>query len=278
LTSISNGNIVIICATADGIQRFNLPTKMDVNRLLSQLEPGNFYRNVPHAATTARAIALVSTSPMTTTTSTKASPAPLGERNPNTVQTAKSSTGSAGKKRKSATAADDGDNPSASKRSKTSSGGTANKSNPIPDVSGITLQGEQRGSVPVYDTPREVRRKLNQLVRKGASQAAMARALSDAVDSSDHAVSVRVLRTFLEQKGVLDGNTSTAYYGGYVLFEKQRVKDDAPKTAFRQEMERVHGAKGVDRSFNLKSRGLICFGNERPTVDKYAKVQIVRVR
>lgn len=258
---------------------------MDVNRLLSQLEPGNFYRNVPHRATTAQAIALVSASPMTATSTNKASPAPLGERNPNTVQTPKSSTGSAGKKRKSTSAADDGDNPSSasSKRSKTSSSGAAaaakKNTNPIPDIGGITLQGEQRGSgVPVYDTPKEVRRKLNQLTKKGVSQAAMARALSDAVDSSDHAVSVRVLRTFLDQKGVLDGNTSPAYYGGYVLFEKQRVKNDAPKTAFRQEMERVHGAKGVDRSFNFKSRGLICSGNERPSIDKYGKIHIVRVR
>ncbi|CAI6096463.1 unnamed protein product [Clonostachys chloroleuca] len=141
--------------------------------------------------------------------------------------------------------------------------------NALLDTGDVTLPGEDTGSVPVYDTCGEIRRKIRALLAKGVSQAALSRALSKMLPGSQGQVSSRNLGTFMKQKHLMDGNTSPAFYAGYVFFEKQRIKNGKPKTKTRQEMEEAHGKTGVNLDWSFKGGSLTLFRNERVHVDKY---------
>lgn len=108
------------------------------------------------------------------------------------------------------------------------------------------LEGEETGKVPIYDTCNDVRAKINRHLRnqKGASQAALARELSKCIPSSRGPVSAASLASFLKKNGHLAGNTSAAFYAGYVYFEKLRLRDGKPKSKKREEMEVVWAEEG----------------------------------
>lgn len=139
----------------------------------------------------------------------------------------------------------------------------------------ITLPGEgTEAGVPVFDTPAEMRKKFRALLAKeGVTKSAFMRALSKMIPN-DTPVSAQNLKTFMDQTATMDGNTSKSFYAGYLLFEKQRIRDGKPKSAFRQEMEGRHGPGGVNRTHNVKS-GFICRAHERPHIDKYGSLQIL---
>lgn len=64
------------------------------------------------------------------------------------------------------------------------------------------------------------------------------------------------------------------FYAAYVFFEKLRVRDEKPRTQFREEMEKVWGRDGVDivRGSHL---GVLCTADRRPVEDEYGRLRAV---
>lgn len=160
------------------------------------------------------------------------------------------------------------------KKPKTAASTAAAKKKQDVDISEVTLPGEDKGAVPIYDTCDEVRKKTRaHLARDGTTQAGFVREISKTFPD-ERKVSAANLRYFMGQKGPLGGNTNVAFYAAYVFFEKVRVAQNKPKTKFREEMEKVHKATGVDTEHG-SGAGVFCHGDERPYIDKYAKLQFI---
>ncbi|KAM5355527.1 hypothetical protein ACJ41O_002173 [Fusarium nematophilum] len=142
------------------------------------------------------------------------------------------------------------------------------------DVAGISLPGEEDGSVPVYDTCDEVRKKCRAvLAKEGMTQAAFIREISKGLPEGT-SVSPANLRYFMGRKGPRDGNTNVTFYAAYIFFEKKRIKDGKPKTAFREEMEDTWGPEGFDREHGANT-GLLCLAGEQPVVNKFGRFDFV---
>lgn len=110
----------------------------------------------------------------------------------------------------------------------------------------VTLPGEKEGNVPVYETCDSMRRQVRALLKKdGITQAAYLRTIAKCIPGEPK-IQPRALRNFLGLRGPVIGCASPVFYGSYVFFEKRRVKEGKPKSKFRQEMEEVHGDKGMD--------------------------------
>lgn len=118
----------------------------------------------------------------------------------------------------------------------------------IPDVSGITLGEEEEGRVAVYMTCDEVRREMRALlVQPSVTKAGLARVLCTMYPPERaRPVTSANLSYFLKLEGPRSGNTCVAFYAGYCLFEKVRVKLRIPKSEWRLEMEVVHGFRGLN--------------------------------
>ncbi|KAI1768229.1 hypothetical protein GGR53DRAFT_462752 [Hypoxylon sp. FL1150] len=165
--------------------------------------------------------------------------------------------------------------PKAKKPKKSEAAKKGEQAKQLLDVSDVSLNGEETEEVPVYETCDEVRKKIRAFLRKpDISQQAFCRAIS-ACCSEDRKIQSRQLNAFLNKKGPMEGNTSSAFYGSYVFFEKLRIKDGKPKSQFREEMEKIH-RRGVNTT--EQERFWICKGNERPYQDKYGQVSFVRTR
>ncbi|KAK1584883.1 uncharacterized protein LY79DRAFT_560309 [Colletotrichum navitas] len=111
---------------------------------------------------------------------------------------------------------------------------------PLPDLSGIHLNGDEDMSVPIFDTCDDVRTKIRrQLRRDGVTKAAFLRALVKAAypPGSTHKIAPNLLDNFLRREGPVAGNTSSVFYAAYVFFEKLRIRDGRPKTQKREDME-----------------------------------------
>jgi len=48
-----------------------------------------------------------------------------------------------------------------------------------------------------------------------------------------------MLNEFLGKKSPNSRNVSSIFYASYVFFEKMRIRDGKPKTAFREEIEDI---------------------------------------
>ncbi|KAI4594085.1 hypothetical protein KJ359_008627 [Pestalotiopsis sp. 9143b] len=143
------------------------------------------------------------------------------------------------------------------------------------DVSDVTLEGEDKGPLPVYDTCDEVRKKIRAQLRKDdVTQAAFLREVGKSFHP-ERKVQSKQLNDFLAKKGPLDGNTSAVFYGSYVFFEKLRVKQNKPKNATRLEMEKQYGSEGVNITDN-QSRGLWLHSSESAYTDKFGKTHIMK--
>ena len=117
------------------------------------------------------------------------------------------------------------------------------------DVSDIKLEGQERDEVPVFDTPQDVRAKINEHLRNaaGASQASLVRALKAQYTTAPaQGLSPHALKTFLSASGHGHGNSSPITYATYMYFEKLRIKQGKSKSQKRQEMEKVWGKNGLD--------------------------------
>lgn len=143
------------------------------------------------------------------------------------------------------------------------------------DTGDVTLPGEANRKVPVFDTCNDIRRKIRALLgAQGVQQAALIRALNKGLpDDGGKTINNMNMRTFMNQSGIMDGNTSTVFYAAYLFFERQRIKQGKPKSAFREGMEKAHGKDGVDVEHNHKN-GIYLLGNESAHLDKYGVLQI----
>ncbi|KAE9374839.1 hypothetical protein N431DRAFT_503600 [Stipitochalara longipes BDJ] len=126
------------------------------------------------------------------------------------------------------------------------------------DFTGVMLDGEEEGEVPIFDSCDEVRRKMNQYFSKtGMSKAAFGREIGKLFGGDEEKkISSGSVTQFLRKRGPMAGNTTNVYYSAYVFFEKIRVRDGKPMTEHREGMEdawdgcdpRFWGQEGVDRS------------------------------
>ncbi|CAH0058442.1 unnamed protein product [Clonostachys solani] len=155
--------------------------------------------------------------------------------------------------------------PAASKKKKPTNSAAKDKSDAMErllDTGDYILLGEAEGDVDIFETPREVRRKMRALLAKGVTQAAFARALSNMLPEGAGALNPQTMKAFLAHKGVMDGNTSKAFYCGYVFFEKQRLRDNKPMSKHREAMEDLHPT-GVDTTNNPKTTRYIVSASTR---------------
>ncbi|KAL5692813.1 hypothetical protein EMGR_005674 [Emarellia grisea] len=148
------------------------------------------------------------------------------------------------------------------------------------DVSSIHLDGESDQSVPVWDTCDVVRKKINAHLRDpDVTKAQFLRDIAKAAyPGTDKKLNANVLNDFLSKSGANAGNTSSVFYAAYVFFEKLRIRDNKPKTKFREEMEAVWRHKGGFDCVTPSHHGVWVTKGERPYVDKYGMLKIERVR
>ena len=152
------------------------------------------------------------------------------------------------------------------------------------DVSNIHLDGEEHDDVPVYDTCDEVRKKIRAfLCQDGVSQAAFLREVAKTFGNG-RKIQTNMLNQFLSKKGPNSGNLSSVFYASYVFFEKTRIRDGKPKTAFREEMENIWDGVSDWRyhkpGFDRKTRhntGYFCGPGYVPVIDKYGRVTTQRM-
>ena len=138
------------------------------------------------------------------------------------------------------------------------------------DVSGVKLDGEEHGSIPVYDTCDEIRRKIAAYLRNpNVTKAGFNRELAKGLPEGTN-LQVQGIDNFQRKKGPMAGNTSRTYYAAYVFFEKQRIQLGKPKSKHRLHCE-AEWPNGVETS-HLMDRGFLCGPNERPVLDKWGKV------
>ncbi|KAH9908567.1 hypothetical protein F4778DRAFT_352077 [Xylariomycetidae sp. FL2044] len=170
------------------------------------------------------------------------------------------------------------------KRGKKGPGGE-DSANPIPDVSDIHLEGEDKVQVPVYDTCDDVRGKVRTFLRQHPkiTQAGFLREICKTYPSP-RGISATQFSTYMSKKrNPVAGNTCALFYAGYVFFEKLRIKEGKPKTEKRLEMEEIykpghpHGSEDGRPGINTTRRldGPIWLKDtERAWTDKYGVLQI----
>lgn len=113
----------------------------------------------------------------------------------------------------------------------------------------------------MYETCRSMRAKIRAALKKdGITKPAFARACGER--NTDR------LSRFLEKKGVMSQNVNPVFYKSYAHLEKIRVRDGQDKSAFRKEMEEVHGDKGVVTKVNMDG-GFWMEASEVMNIDKY---------
>ncbi|TVY70096.1 hypothetical protein Focb16_v001463 [Fusarium oxysporum f. sp. cubense] len=163
----------------------------------------------------------------------------------------------------------------ANKPKKAKTAASAKALEEVLDVSNVDpLPGEADGTVPIYDTCDEIRKKIRpMLAKEGMTQAAFIRALNKNLPEGK-SVSPANMRYFMGRKGVRDGNTNIAFYAAYVFFEKKRIQAGKPKTQFRQKMEKAWGNKGFDIEHGANQQ-YTCSAGEEPVVDEFGKIDFV---
>ncbi|EXA52042.1 hypothetical protein FOVG_00497 [Fusarium oxysporum f. sp. pisi HDV247] len=163
----------------------------------------------------------------------------------------------------------------ANKPKKAKTAASAKALEEVLDVSNVDpLPGESDGTVPIYDTCDEIRKKIRpMLAKEGMTQAAFIRALNKNLPEGK-SVSPANMRYFMGRKGVRDGNTNIAFYAAYVFFEKKRIQAGKPKTQFRQKMEKAWGNKGFDIEHGANQQ-YTCSAGEEPVVDEFGKIDFV---
>jgi hypothetical protein len=140
------------------------------------------------------------------------------------------------------------------------------------DVSDIKLEGESNDSVPVYDTPQDIRGKINVALRNtSASQASLSRAFKEQfANTPSEGLFPASLKTFLSSNGHAHGTSSPIAYASYCYFEKLRIKQGKAKSKKRQEMEKVWGKAGMDMRKNM-GRSLIMKVGSVMAVSQYGR-------
>lgn len=147
-------------------------------------------------------------------------------------------------------------------------------------MSGISLPGDDEAKVPVYEACDVVRRKINAHMRDPqVTQEGFVRDITKAAyPQGQKKPSTKTMNDFMWKKGPRAGNTSAVFYAAYAFFEKLRIRDEKPKTKFREEMESIRKKEnGFDVEYP-SSRGRWCGANGAVMENQYGKVQFVRRR
>ncbi len=121
----------------------------------------------------------------------------------------------------------------------------------------MTLPGEEKDEVPVFDTCDDIRTKIKRYMREtphptGAGFVGTAnRALPE---DSDRKAGSQTLTKFLNAKGPRKGAEGNVFHTAYVFFEKLRIKQGKPKSKKREEMEKAWGRQGIDLEDSSRTR------------------------
>lgn len=103
------------------------------------------------------------------------------------------------------------------------------------------LNGEDNGSVPVYDTCSDVRTKIDAHLKKHrVTKKAFADEISKCQPAGETAVTPAQVSAFQKKNGLLAGNSTKVFYASYVYFEKFRTKEGKDRSKKRKEMEDVY--------------------------------------
>jgi hypothetical protein len=109
----------------------------------------------------------------------------------------------------------------------------------------VELDGEKEDKVPVFDTCKEIRRKINVYLRQPSNtQSSLLVALSSQFHQTKTRLNSSQLVRFRHARGPNVGNTNPVFYAAYVFFEKERLRSKKPKLKIRMEMEEIYREVG----------------------------------
>ncbi|KAI4194304.1 MAG: hypothetical protein LQ350_007839 [Teloschistes chrysophthalmus] len=158
------------------------------------------------------------------------------------------------------------------------------------DLSGVApLPGEREGTVSVWETSDEIRKKINAFLREpDVMQNAFLREIAkfqptttgedDGTKKKKKAIQSKQLKDFLGYTGPLMGNTSKVFYCSYVFFEKMRLKQGKPKTEMRRGTEAAWCAEGGVDTKRGAHRGYLCSAETVMVEDKYGQLRVEKGR
>lgn len=142
------------------------------------------------------------------------------------------------------------------------------------DVSMIRLHGEEDSSVPVYDTCDTMRSKIRaHLRRPEVTQASSVRDLLRMYPDgeSPRGLTAASVPGFLRKRGPCKGAGMELFYDAYVFFEKLRIKENKPKSSFREDMEFLW--PGGFELMDPVNRGYIVRAGRDLYMDEYGRVR-----
>lgn len=126
----------------------------------------------------------------------------------------------------------------------TTGSGSGSGATQTPDISSISLPGEESNDVQVYETCDDIRKNINaHLVKPGITQASFCRELTAQLHTGTK-IQSKQLADFRNKKGRRMGNTSSVFYAAYVYLEKIRLAEKKPKSKHREEMEGAWASQG----------------------------------
>ena len=141
------------------------------------------------------------------------------------------------------------------------------------DLSHIQLPGEEDESVPIYATCEDIRRQINDHLRKpGVTQAGFCRELKQMMPTQD--VNTRHLGKFLNFTGPRAGGHSPVFYSGYVFFEKLRLHEGKKKSAKMQKLEDAWKEEGGFPREGSHNKHIFCIKGESWKFDYLGQIQI----
>ncbi|KAJ8076338.1 hypothetical protein AAF712_000045 [Marasmius tenuissimus] len=144
------------------------------------------------------------------------------------------------------------------------------------DLFSISLPGDSEGTVEIYDSCDEIRRKINAHLKSSITKTQFLRDIVRAAYPDSHTstnIQSKQLSDFLTKKGATAGSTSKVFYAGYVYFEKKRLSEGKAKSKHRTQMEAEWGRRGgLPRE---RERGYWCAPGMVPVQDKFGKINVV---
>ena len=145
------------------------------------------------------------------------------------------------------------------------------------DLFSISLPGDAEGTVEIYDSCDEIRRKINAHLKSSITKTQFLRDIVRVAYPDSHTstnIQSKQLSDFLTKKGATAGSTSKVFYAGYVYFEKKRLSEGKAKSKHRTNMEAEWGGRGgLPRE---RERGYWCGPGMVPVQDKFGKVSVVQ--
>jgi hypothetical protein len=118
---------------------------------------------------------------------------------------------------------------------------SSSKSSKQIDLFSIYLDGDEDGTVEIYDSCDELRKKINKhLTKSGTTKAQFMRDIACAAypfQNPKPKIQTKQLTDFLIKEGPTAGSTSRVCYAAYVYFEKKRLSEGKSKSVHREMME-----------------------------------------